>query len=321
MVSLLDIHVEPLHQGKGPLLEILEAGTGNGALTLHLARAIHAANPASLLSQASSATTYGQSGSVSSGTVDRNEGFFNGTAERDLSIVERLERLAHFMAPIERRRRQAIIHTLDVSQRHSEHAQRIVSGFRQGIYAKDVDFHVGDVSGWIDRQMAERKLSPEETFLSHVILDMPDIHQYVQKAASVLRVDGNMLAFNPSITQIIKVVEMIKLKNLPLELQSVLELGSGMTGGREWDVRMVIPKKENRAEAEAESLPASDRPEEMVDVLDEDVDGPTTRSEEYAVHEEEEGRYRMVCRPKVGGRIVGGGFLGVWKKMAKERKT
>jgi hypothetical protein len=29
----------------------------------------------------------------------------------------------------------------------------------------------------------------------------------------------------------------------------------------------------------------------------------------------EETGLEMVCRPKVGGRIAGGGFLGVWRKM------
>ena len=47
IVSLLDIHVDTFSPGpvKEAPLEILEAGTGHGGLTLHLSRAIHAANP------------------------------------------------------------------------------------------------------------------------------------------------------------------------------------------------------------------------------------------------------------------------------------
>ena len=45
IASLLDIHASPLTSYPGPpLLEILEAGTGHGGLTLYLAKAIHAAN-------------------------------------------------------------------------------------------------------------------------------------------------------------------------------------------------------------------------------------------------------------------------------------
>jgi len=39
--------------------------------------------------------------------------------------------------------------------------------------------------------------------------------------------------------------------------------------------------------------------------------------EEDAVKKaEEEQKFVMVCRPKVGRMIVGGGFVGVWKKSA-----
>ncbi|KFX96568.1 hypothetical protein V490_03275, partial [Pseudogymnoascus sp. VKM F-3557] len=49
IVSLLDLNPtvpDPSSSSPSPPLEIFEAGTGHGALTLHLARAIHAANPA-----------------------------------------------------------------------------------------------------------------------------------------------------------------------------------------------------------------------------------------------------------------------------------
>ena len=51
MVSLLDLHVDLLasQNGAQPPAEILEAGTGHAGLTLHLARAIHAANVGSTI--------------------------------------------------------------------------------------------------------------------------------------------------------------------------------------------------------------------------------------------------------------------------------
>ena len=131
--------------------------------------------------------------------------------------------------------RQAVIHTLDVSSKHSKHAEQIVKGFRQGLYADNVAFHVGDVSQWIDEQVCRRRLGPDEkAFLSHIVLDMPSSSHHVEKAASVLHTDGNLLAFNPSVTQIISIVKIVKQLHLPLVLKSVLELGLNVSGGKDW---------------------------------------------------------------------------------------
>ena len=131
--------------------------------------------------------------------------------------------------------RQAVIHTLDVSWKHSKHAEQTVKGFREGLYFNDIVFHVGDVSQWIDEQVSNRKLGPDEkAFLSHIVLDMPSPHQYVEKAASVLHTNGNLLAFNPSITQIISIVKTVKHLGLPLVLDSFLELGLNVSGGKDW---------------------------------------------------------------------------------------
>lgn len=131
--------------------------------------------------------------------------------------------------------RQAVIHTLDVSRIHSKHAEQIVKGFRNGLYAQNIVFHVGDVSQWIDEQVLHRRLGlGEKAFLSHIVLDMPSSSHHVEKAASVLHTNGNLLAFNPSITQIISVVKTVKQLGLPLVLQSVLELGLNVSGGKDW---------------------------------------------------------------------------------------
>lgn len=63
---------------------------------------------------------------------------------------------------------------------------------------------------------------------------MPSPHQYVEKAASVLHTNGNLLAFNPSITQIISIVKTVKHLGLPLVLDSFLELGLNVSGGKDW---------------------------------------------------------------------------------------
>ena len=63
---------------------------------------------------------------------------------------------------------------------------------------------------------------------------MPSSSLHVEKAASVLGTNGNLLAFNPSITQIISIVKRVKQLDLPLVLSSVLELGPNISGGKEW---------------------------------------------------------------------------------------
>ena len=213
--------------------------------------------------------------------------------------------------------RQAVIHTVDVSRTHSKHAEKTVKGFRQGIYANDIVFHVGDVSQWIDEQVYNRGLGPDQkAFLSHIVLDMPSSVQHVEKAASVLRTHGSFLAFNPSITQIISLVKTVKQLNLPLVLDSVLELGS-QSGGREWDVRAVIPRAqrvmaqdsgmEDDASRNAEKTSDDVSVADLAEQHPSDEDNPPIHDQVQEIE--------MVCRPRVGHRVAGGGFLGVWRKM------
>jgi tRNA (adenine57-N1/adenine58-N1)-methyltransferase len=279
IVTLLDIHgsfQNPLTES-GPLLEILEAGTGHGALTLYLARAIHAANPLA-------------------SSDDR------------------------------RHQRGAIIHSLDISPTHSEHARKIVEGFRRGLYMKDVEFHVGDISKWIDQQVSireqERRDSTDKTFMSHIILDLPSSHTHVEKAAAALRTNGNLLVFNPSVTQINACVQLIKQRRLPLQLDRILELGSAVTGGREWDIRAVKPRALLKAENEKKANVMVTVAESMDEEARlKDNSASITRDEEQAqAMAEDDAGWEMICRPKPWTRTVGGGFLAVWKKMRDRRE-
>ena len=274
IVSLLDIHVSSKFSatGNNPSLEILEAGTGHGALTLYLARAIHAADSQHL--------------------------------SKDSEHL-----------------RRAIIHSLDISSRHSEHARKIVQGFRRGMYTKDVEFHVGDISDWIDQQISIRKQKygdlTEKTFLSHVILDLPSSHSHIEKAAAALRTNGNLLVFNPNVTQISACVRLVKQKRLPLHLDRILELGPAVTGGREWDIRMVKPRalmKEENEKKINDAVTIADKISR--EGLLEGALISKTRDEEQAQASAQDDTGReMVCRPKPWTRTVGGGFVALWKKM------
>lgn len=287
-------------------------------MTLHLARAIHAANPRPSVG-ANRQGVHADGDAVSS----------NGVGVSPPSLTPEVQ---EFSSKLEghNSQRKAIIHTLDISSRHSDHAKKIVASFRQGLYAGNVDFHVGDLSAWIQTQFAARAESQTDTevkaFLSHVILDLPSTQRYIAQAASALHVDGCLLVFNPSITQITNCVEEIRSKKLPLILDRVVELGAAMTGGRRWDVRSVRPRALIESEAEKEKDPAIANAVKTglsKGTITESQDSPVQigsdvmgRDEEQArmLDDQETGR-EMICRPKVGEKVTGGGFLGVWKKM------
>jgi tRNA (adenine57-N1/adenine58-N1)-methyltransferase len=204
--------------------------------------------------------------------------------------------------------RRAIVHTLDISSKHSKHAKKIVEGFRDGMYASNVDFHVGDVSDWIAKQKTARQT--EEPFLTHVFLDLPNAEHHLMNVAPVLHVNGILAVFNPSITQIADCVEAIREQKMPYLLDQVIELGAGTI--REWDVRAVKPR------ATLRKVEVHDCSETPTGDTTEAVEGQAVRDEELAKDlAQTEEKWAMVCRPKAGQQVVGGGFLGIWRRMER----
>lgn len=290
-MSLLDIHVDTPSSAwsPDPPLEILEAGTGHGALTLHLSRAIHAANP----------------------PIPRSPVYATSEEQEPEDAVYLGESVADLQdASLEswKQHRRAIIHTLDISSKHSKHAWKIVQGFRGGMYAGNIDFHVGDVSAWIAAQQAARK--SDEPFLTHVFLDLPNANHHLANVAPALHVNGMLAVFNPSITQIAECVETIREQRMPYLLDQVVELGAGTI--REWDVRAVRPRASLRKV----------EPQDLVEAASQEAigsNGPQkARNDELAEDlEKQEEKWAIVCRPKAGQLVVGGGFLGLWRRMEK----
>ena len=291
-MALLDIHApSPITTSKDDLpLEILEAGTGHGSLTLHLARAIHAINASGHTCQ----------------PLDQNS--------------RSATQLWH----------KAVIQTVDVSAQYSEHAKKIVQGFRQGLYTEDVSFHVANISDWLDQQVRERKLEEcdDKSFLRHILLDMPESYRHIEKAASALRPDGNIILFNPSITQITAAVDLIRTKKLPLFLERVLELGSNMTGGKEWDVRAVksrawvcAEQEEKLARKQESESKQADQEHDHTSTIDNSANSVSRNGEQGRATMNEAEGFEMICRPKAYTRVVGGGFLGVWRKKILGRKV
>ncbi|PTU18416.1 hypothetical protein P175DRAFT_0526162 [Aspergillus ochraceoroseus IBT 24754] len=317
IVSLLDIHVAPPADGDDgrPPLEILESGTGHGSLTLQLARAIQAANSLPPLLPEESQIQYLQG---RPGRPGDDQPQTNGQgAEGDKPVDQTQEQWDTWRA-----QRKAIIHTVDVSPKFSAHAETIVREFRRGIYAGNVDFYVGHVENWIMEQVRRRQqqtrssnLLPSfrksdtspEPFLTHAILDMPSSHLRIPHVARILKRDGILAVFMPSVTQIGECVDLIRQQKLPFILEKAVELGPGISNGRLWDIRFAV--KKSRADpsswTESSSEPAGEEPVEEETAEAQAVEETPAKDPETA----------LVCRPKVGSRIVGGGFVGIFRRI------
>ncbi len=202
-----------------------------------------------------------------------------------------------------RANRRAIIHTLDQSAVYSKHAEKTVKNFRQGMYLPHVDFHVGSIEDFLSKRLS----TSSESFLDHAILDLPNTHLYLDIVGKALKPNGSLVTWCPSITQIIKCFTLVKDKAMPYFLEKVVEVGPGISGGREWDVRRVRPRALSKVKVEAKDPEADDEVERFALKTGEeapDVGEPATQDEGW----------EMVCRPKVGLRTFGGGFVALWRR-------
>ncbi|RAH45160.1 tRNA (adenine-N(1)-)-methyltransferase [Aspergillus brunneoviolaceus CBS 621.78] len=366
IVSLLDIHVAPSSDPEQAPLEILESGTGHGSLTLHLARAIQGANsippPFPTTSQvkdlvpsrtssktpsSESTTTTTTEASPEPATSSTSASVTTTTTTSEANPTDTLATQTTW--DNWRSQRKAVIHTVDITHKTARHAETLVRGFRRGIYAGNVDFYSGPVETWVAAQKQERSRSAASTaeadnqttttasepevevdpFLSYAILDMPSSHLRIPHVTSILKRDGLLAVFTPSVTQIGDCLELIRRERLPLIQEKVVELGNGISSGRLWDVRHATRKtKETLSDAGAGA--SSSVPEEGVEAEQEGAVGEEVAegaaASTSAGSSVDEGADRvLVCRPKVGTRIVGGGFIGIWRRIedlkVKEKVT
>lgn len=144
----------------------------------------------------------------------------------------------------------------------------------------------------------------------HILLDLPGTHHYIMKAAQALKPDGVLVVFSPSVTQIAQCVEVIRKNKLPLSYDQVIELGAGYGGGKQWDVRLVAPrppKSSKKVASEKPPKPQSGFFGFLGRIFGRSEPAPAAKAIE------EEPAF-TVCRPLVGHRVVGGGFVGVWRR-------
>ncbi|KAI8655052.1 TRNA (adenine(58)-N(1))-methyltransferase catalytic subunit TRM61 [Fusarium keratoplasticum] len=232
IVSLLDLNLprpgeEEYDTNQTPQpFEIFEAGTGMGSLTLHLARALHAGNPAVPPSLRNA---------LCSARYKRDE------FGLDLSPEVSAEYETY------RNNRRAILHTLDRNHKHSRAAHSLIRQFRRALYFPTVDFHIGSIDEYISSRLAQ---TDNEPFLSHAILDLPSAHDHAGPVIQALQPNGLLIIFTPSISQIADFQAWILRSGQPIRPERVIELPVSTTadgvrdtgGGKEWDVKTVIPK-------------------------------------------------------------------------------
>jgi hypothetical protein len=278
-------------------------------LTLHLARAIHAANTTPPARPPRSQIRFVEDRLQRPGEKDTED-------KQSATPVDSTQQEWDEW----RAQRGAVIHSVDVSSKFAALAESNVRGFRRGIYTGDVDFYVGPVENWVAEQSKQRTKTgvlasltgsgSVEPYLSHVILDMPSAHLRIPHVASIMTRDAMLVVFMPSITQVGDCVKIIRENRLPFFQERVIELGIGISSGRQWDVRLVAKK--------SGADPSSWGPSETDEATPAESDEPVSDNTGEVPASEESGKEDdmvMVCRPKVGLRTMGGGFVGVWRRI------
>lgn len=277
-------------------MELFEAGTGMGSLTLHIARSIHGGNPPvpPSLRQAMLAAPYKPGMLLRDTATDDSPVRGPMPHAPDLGSPELEAQLQAY-----RDSRRAILHSLDINPSSSRKAHGVVQNFRRGRYVLDVDFHVRTIRSFVLSRFAENQRQP---FLSHAVLDLPGSAEHADLIVKAIKPHGKLVVFFPSISQVLEFITWAIETKQKVHVDKVIELmpsswAPGFTdavGGREWDVRVVTPRKVQRAATASQA--ASDGTDGVIDI----DDAPKTVN---------------VCRPKVGDLVGGGGFLAVFTKM------
>lgn len=211
-----------------------------GSLTLHMARAIHAANPAipKSLRRALMYTSY----RPAEAKPDSAAGAIQGLEVEDAQALDAY-----------RSSRRAIIHSLDKNSGHMTEAYRFIRNFRRAQYLLSIDFHSTTISSYLSARLAA---SDGQPFLSRAVLDLPGAHDHAEHVIRSLLPNGLLVVFAPSISQIAEFQRWALETRQPAPMIKVIELPTSVvasetnpdaSGGRPWDVKTVVPRA---AEAE-----------------------------------------------------------------------
>ena len=297
---------------------MLEIGTGHGSLTLHLARAIHAANA------------------------------YLPPPDQAKQCPEDQE--AQHPIDISEDPRPFILHTLDSDPKRLAYAKKVIHGFRAGLYTRNISFHSGTLPTFLQAQYTHRSIDPNipNPFLSYVIIDIPGAHDLLAEIAPAMHRNATLAVYCPNITQLVRCERLIKKTGLPFWMERAVELGSGISGGREWMVRhprrpgekwrsseeQRTASNEGRSSTGANGGSLTDGADagwlaraqaavaQLVGGTGRGSRGEGQRSDSSGPKEpssprtdQDDDDYRIVCRPKAGYIVPVSGFLGIWRRM------
>ncbi|CAG9994078.1 unnamed protein product [Clonostachys byssicola] len=327
IVSMLDLNPERPGENDddGEVFEVFEAGTGMGSLTMHIARALHAANPpmrkdlrdavatASLERRApapggeavvADAEIETSGAEQPAESVPRDEEEVSPSTDSELEpsspdienkpdqqpaiqtlTLSRLDvdpdvasDLANWSSS-----RRAVLHTLDRNPSHSRAAYKLLRRFRRAIYLPSVDFHIGSISDYLTPRLASSQGNP---FLSRAVLDLASPESFANPVVRALKPNGLLVVFNPSISQIADFAKWAVTTGQPLRLERTAELPNSFL-------------------VAADEPTANDcgggRPWDVRTVVPRNAGS--------------EGEIVQVMRPRVGDRVVGGGFVAVFRRL------
>ena len=202
-----------------------------------------------------------------------------------------------------RKRRRAIIHTLDRSPQYSMHAQKTIMNFRRGLYYPHIDFHTGTIERYLNRRLGESR----DPIFDHAILDLAGPSDYLELVAQALKTNGNLIIFTPGVPQLLECLELVKQRKILLWLEKTVEVGAGIAhGGRDWDIRYVRPRTAKVIE-EAQDGSLSDD-EGTQEAAEETVEPGPVRPGMDGL--------KLVCKPTTGTIVTAGGFISLWRKMS-----
>uniref|UniRef100_A0A8H7KAP0 tRNA (adenine(58)-N(1))-methyltransferase catalytic subunit TRM61 n=1 Tax=Bionectria ochroleuca TaxID=29856 RepID=A0A8H7KAP0_BIOOC len=271
IVSMLDLNPERPGEnddgpdGDGEVFEVFEAGTGMGSLTMHIARALHAANPPLRkdLRDAVATASLERRAPAPGGEAVADAEIETSGAEQPAESVPRDENETMTLSRLDvapdiasdladwSSSRRAVLHTLDRNPSHARAAYKLLRRFRRAIYLPSVDFHIGSISDYLTPRLASSSGKP---FLSRAVLDLPSPESFADPVVRALKPNGLLVVFNPSISQIADFAKWAVTTRQPLRLERTAELPNSFLvaadeptandcgGGRPWDVRTVVPR-------------------------------------------------------------------------------
>ncbi|KAF3911864.1 hypothetical protein AA313_de0209434 [Arthrobotrys entomopaga] len=311
IVQSLDLHVSPpcADATASEPLQVLEAGTGHGSLTLHLARALSAG--------------------LGTESTSSNPTAILHTIEKDTRISNHAEKLVKnfrrgmYDKPGLKFYCEDVKHWLE-----SQIALRASSQKRASTAINEAK-----PTDTTSENLTWTEYNP---FLSACVLDMPDIRHIFPLLVQAMHPGAILGYWVPSITQITGLVEHVKLQRIPFYVEKVLEYGNGGggAGARVWDVRLAairsrvkstdidMPVKSPRGSVGLRKFLAGAQ-QESEEAIEEDasIQGHSGSSQtplSNNMSTMNDSSLEMVCRPKTGERTQGGGFYLLMRRIGQQ---